>query len=81
MPTPEDKAREKIDQALQQAGWTIQDTREVNLRAGHGVALRNFPLVSGHGFADYLLYVDGKAAGSSKQRKKAIVDPKFETPV
>ena len=66
MPTPEDKVREKIYQALQKVGWRIQDIREVNLNAGRGVALRNFPLVSGHGFADYLLYVDGKAAGVSR---------------
>lgn len=63
MPTPEDKAREKIDQTLEQAGWKIQDTKAANLSVGRGVALRNFPLTSGHGFADYLLYIDGKAAG------------------
>jgi type I restriction enzyme R subunit len=28
-----------------------------------GVALREFPLDAGHGFADHPLYVDGKAAG------------------
>ena len=72
MPTPEDKAREKIDQALQQAGWLIQDIREVNLHAGRGVALRNFPLVTGHGFADYLLYVDGKAAGVIEAKKEGF---------
>jgi type I restriction enzyme, R subunit len=63
MPTPEDKACEKIDQALLKVSWQIQDIKEVNLNAGHGIALRNFPLISGHGYADYLLYVDGKAAG------------------
>jgi type I restriction enzyme, S subunit len=26
MPTPEDKAREKIDQALEKAGWKVEDT-------------------------------------------------------
>src|SRR5690242_2310804 len=72
MPTPEDKAREKIDQALQQAGWLIQDIREVNLHAGRGIALRNFPLVTGHGFADYLLYVDGKAAGVIEAKKEGF---------
>ena len=35
----------------------------LNLSAGHGVAVREFPLAAGYGFADYLLYVDGKAAG------------------
>jgi hypothetical protein len=50
MPTPEDLAREHIDQALEQAGWRIQDYKSANLHAGRGVVLRNFPLVSGHGF-------------------------------
>jgi len=33
------------------------------------VALREFPLESGFGFADYLLYVDGKAAGIIEAKK------------
>ncbi len=72
MPTPEDKAREKIDQALEKAGWKIQDTKAVNLQAGRGIALRNFPLTSGHGFADYLLYVDGKAAGVVEAKREGF---------
>ena len=72
MPTPEDKAREKIDQALQKAGWKIQDTKSVQLGAGRGIALRNFPLASGHGFADYLLYIDGKAAGVVEAKKEGF---------
>src|SRR5438094_4832606 len=70
MPTPEDKAREKIDEALDQAGWKVQDLKSANLGAGKGVALRNFPLASGHGFADYLLYVDGKAAGVIEAKRE-----------
>jgi len=61
--TPEAKARSNIDQQLEQAGWVVQDFTELNLHAGRGVAVREFPLKAGHGFADYLLYVDGKAAG------------------
>jgi hypothetical protein len=41
----------------------VCDVSQVNLAASRGVAVREFPLKSGHGFADYLLYVDGKAAG------------------
>lgn len=55
MPTPEDQAREHIDQALEQAGWRVQDYKNANLGACNRVVLRNFPLQSGHGFADYLL--------------------------
>ena len=72
MPTPEDQAREHIDQALEQAGWRVQDYKSANLHAGRGVVLRNFPLVSGHGFADYLLYVDGKAAGIIEAKKEGV---------
>jgi type I restriction enzyme R subunit len=72
MPTPEDQAREHIDQALEQAGWKVQDYKSANLRAGRGVVLRNFPLQSGHGFADYLLYLDGKAAGVVEAKKEGF---------
>lgn len=48
---------------LGQAGWVIQDRRELNLHAGPGVAVREMPLASGHGQADYLLFADGQAVG------------------
>src|SRR5262245_42022425 len=60
---PERKAREKIDAALTEAGWIVQHRDEINLAAGRGVAVREFALAHGHGFADYLLFVDGKAVG------------------
>ena len=60
---PERKARELIDAALLAAGWIVQDRDEMNLSAGHGVAVREFKLTTGHGFADYLLFVEGKAVG------------------
>ena len=59
--TPEEKARQAIDRLLEAAGWKIQDLKELNLGASLGVAVREFPLKSG--FADYLLFVDRKAAG------------------
>jgi hypothetical protein len=59
--TPEEKARQQIDRMLDAADWTIQDLRELNLSAGPGVAVREFPLQSGE--ADYLLFVDRKAVG------------------
>jgi len=61
--TPEEKARETIDNILDDAGWAIQDLADANIHAERGVVIREFPLKAGHGFADYLLYVDGKAAG------------------
>jgi type I restriction enzyme R subunit len=64
MRKPEQEARERIDAALRLAGWAIQDRDAVNLASGPGVAVREFPLKAGHGFADYLLYVGGKAVGA-----------------
>jgi type I restriction enzyme R subunit len=56
-------ANENIDRLLTQAGWAVQGIKSTNLHAGPGVAIREFPLATGHGCADYLLYVQGKAAG------------------
>lgn len=57
-PTPEQEARTEIDRMLVEAGWLVQDVKNVNLYAGQGVAIREFPLERGFGFADYLLYID-----------------------
>jgi type I restriction enzyme R subunit len=59
--TPEQKARKEIDRQLDQCGWLVQDRRQMNITAGLGVAIREFPLTTGS--ADYMLYVGGKAAG------------------
>ena len=61
--TPEEQARVSIDYLLEQAGWTVQDATALNLYASRGVAVREFALKPGHGSADYLLYVNQKAAG------------------
>jgi type I site-specific restriction endonuclease len=70
MPRPEEAARNQIDAALTQAGWLVQDAAAVNLFAGRGVAVRDFPLRHGHGVADYLLYVDTQAAGVVEAKKE-----------
>jgi type I restriction enzyme R subunit len=60
---PEAKSREKIDGQLVQTGWTVQDRDAMNLTASDAVAVREFPLQKGHGFVDYLLFVDQRAVG------------------
>ncbi|MBL8391047.1 MAG: type III restriction endonuclease subunit R, partial [Candidatus Accumulibacter sp.] len=45
--TPEAKARQQIDEKLEQAGWVIQDMKQLNLAAGMGVAVREYPTDSG----------------------------------
>jgi len=68
-PTPEDKAREVIDSMLVRAGWHVCDFKDANIHAASGVVIRNYPLNKGHGFADYLFYIDGKAAGVIEAKK------------
>jgi type I restriction enzyme, R subunit len=67
MPSPEDKARQRIDGLLEQAGWVLQHRDELNRKAGRGVAVREFPLPAGE--ADYLLFIDGRAAGVIEAKK------------
>ena len=71
MPTqpPEQLARQKIDALLEAAGWTVSDYSQADIHASQGVALREFRLAAGFGFADYLLYVDGRAAGVIEAKK------------
>jgi type I restriction enzyme R subunit len=70
MDKPEEKARVEIDQALADAGWQVQSLSDLNIHAARGIAVREFPLGRGHGFADYLLYVNGKAVGAIEAKKK-----------
>jgi hypothetical protein len=79
MPKPEDRARRQIDESLDKAGWIVQDHEESNIFAGRGIAVREYPLRHGHGTADYLLYVEGKAAGVVEAKKAGttltVVEP------
>jgi type I restriction enzyme R subunit len=68
--TPEARARADIDHLLAGAGWHLCDYRSANIHAARDVAIREFELSAGHGTADYLLYVDGKAAGVVKAKKR-----------
>ncbi len=64
---PEDLARQKIDEMLAQAGWTVQDRARLNLYASRGVAIREFSMPTGA--ADYLLFLDGEAVGTIEAKK------------
>jgi type I restriction enzyme, R subunit len=59
----EAKARVQIDKQLAAAGWAVQSQDTLNLAAGPGVAVREFTLEKPHGRVDYLLFLDGQAAG------------------
>lgn len=68
--TPEQKAREIIDKKLSQAGWVIQDMKQLNLFAGLGVAVREFPTSTGP--VDYALFVDGIPVGVVEAKKDDV---------
>ncbi len=67
---PEDKARQHIDQLLTAAGWVIQDCAMLNRSAALGVAVRESQTTTGP--CDYLLFIDGKAAGVLEAKKSGI---------
>ena len=62
--TAEARARVEIDRQLALCGWVVQDRSTMNLYASQGVAVREFIMATGHGRADYVLFVDQKAVGA-----------------
>src|SRR6478672_3913118 len=54
---------------LTASGWAVQDYRRVALGASAGVAVREFVMAPGHGRADYLLFIDRRAAGVIEAKK------------
>ncbi|HCK92242.1 MAG TPA: restriction endonuclease subunit R [Gammaproteobacteria bacterium] len=59
--TPEQLARDKIDEMLRQAGWAVQDKKKINFSAAQGIAVREYQTDVGP--ADYVLFVDRQAVG------------------
>ncbi len=59
--TPEARARQRIDDKLQSAGWIVQDMKALNLGAGLGIAVREYPTQTGP--ADYVLFVNRQTIG------------------
>lgn len=71
--TPEQKARREIDSDLASAGWIVQSRDGLDLTAGRGIAIRNFTMKAGFGFADYLLYLDRKAVGAIEAKAEGTL--------
>lgn len=65
--TPEQKARQEIDNRLNLSGWIIQDVKQINLSAGRGIAVREFPTSTGP--VDYALFIDGIPVGLIEAKK------------
>ncbi len=66
----EARAREDIDKMLFDCGWIVQDYKLMDLGASKGVAVREFPLLTG--IADYLLFIDRKACGVLEAKRVGI---------
>jgi type I restriction enzyme, R subunit len=67
--TPEELARVDIDAQLVEAGWEVQDNADIHLQSGKGIAVREYPMKPGHGFADYLLFIGLEAVGVIEAKK------------
>jgi type I restriction enzyme R subunit len=70
--TPEQIARDHIDQQMLASGWMIQDKTSINLNAGVGIAVREYQTDIGP--ADYVLFVDKKPVGiiEAKRAEEAV---------
>src|SRR5947208_6500074 len=71
--TPEQRARREIDADLTAAGWLVQSRDDLDLTAGRGIAVREFQMKTGFGFADYLLYLDRKAFGAVEAKSEGTL--------
>jgi type I restriction enzyme, R subunit len=58
---PEQKARNKIDALLEEAGWKVQHAKRIDFNASLGIAVREYQTDVGP--ADYALFVERKAVG------------------
>ena len=66
--TPEQKARDRIDMLLKQAGWAVQNKTTLNWNAGLGIALREYQTATGP--ADYVLFVDRDPVGIIEAKRE-----------
>jgi len=68
---PEEEARKLIDELLEKAGWTIQDSNKLDLSEsegdGNGVMIKELQL--GQRPADYVIILDRKAVGVIEAKK------------
>ena len=67
--TPEQIARDQIDDLLIASGWSVQDKNKIDLSQGQGQAIREYQTDVGP--ADYVLFVDKKAVGVIEAKRKS----------
>ena len=59
--TPEEAARQNIDRMLEESGWILQDYKNLNLGAGFGLAVREYPI--NREASDYALFIGRNPVG------------------
>lgn len=67
--TPEQEARIVIDEKLKMSGWQVQNVNQLNLLAGLGVAVREFPTSTGP--VDYVLFINGEPVEVIEAKKSS----------
>ncbi len=68
--TPEQRARDEIDNKLSDSGWSVQEKNRINWQVSQGIAVRHYPTQNGQE-ADYVLFVDRKPVGIIEAKKEA----------
>ena len=66
--TPEQKARDKIDAMLNQAGWKVQSKDMLDFSANLGIAVREYQTDVGP--TDYVLFVESKPSALSRPSRR-----------
>lgn len=66
--TPEQLARDRIDEKLRLSGWYIQNKNEVDFTVGVGIAIREYPTKIGP--VDYALFVDRNLIGIIEAKRE-----------
>ncbi len=66
--TPEQIARDKIDEMLEKSGWKVQDRKAINFNGGLGIAVREYPTDIGP--VDYVLFVGRKPVGVIEAKRE-----------
>jgi len=74
---PEQRARARIDEMLQAAGWLVLDYADADFSANVGVAVRE--VMTPKGPVDYLLVAERKVVGSVEAKKEGETLRQVET--
>lgn len=79
--TPEERARDLIDQQLTLAGWSVVDRSHIDLVSHQGVAVKEVIMAADAGRADYILYVDRSMVGviEAKPQGKTLSDVEWQS--